>query len=201
MIANELFDAMPVHRFMIQDGIQEYYVTHNKGELKWQLAEASTLLTNQLASYAIDFAEGYTSEINLLIRPWFNSLAQSLNQAHLIFIDYGYKREAYYHPERSMGTLMCHVQHQAHDNPLLSPGLQDITAHVDFTLVAESALANGLELASFKTQAQFLIDAGITDLLSAETDVQQQMAYASQIKHLLLPGQMGEAFKVIEFSH
>ena len=201
VIANELFDAMPVHRFMIRDGVQEYYVTHHDGELKWQLAEASVLLTQQLASYGIDFADGYTSEINLLIKPWFSSLAQSLGQAHLIFIDYGYKREAYYHPERSMGTLMCHMQHQAHDDPLLHPGLQDITAHVDFTLVAEAAIDCGFELASFKTQAQFLIDAGIADLLSAETDVQQHMAYASQVKQLLLPGQMGEAFKVIEFSH
>ena len=100
-----------------------------------------------------------------------------------------------------MGTLMCHMQHQAHDDPLLHPGLQDITAHVDFTLVAEAAIDCGFELASFKTQAQFLIDAGIADLLSAETDVQQHMAYASQVKQLLLPGQMGEAFKVIEFSH
>ena len=201
VIANELFDAMPVHRFMIRDGVQEYYVTHMNGELKWQLAEASVFVTQQLASYGIDFTDGYTSEINLLIKPWFNSLAQSLGRAHSIFIDYGYKREAYYHPERSMGTLMCHVQHHAHDNPLLHPGLQDITAHVDFTLVAEAAIANDFELVSFKTQAQFLLDAGITDLLSAETDVHKQITYASQVKQLLLPGQMGEAFKVIEFSH
>lgn len=200
VIANELFDAMPVHRFMIRDGIQEYYVVHDEGQLKWQIASpSSTLLVNQLMGYNIDFEQGYQSEINVLITPWMKGLSDALGSAHLIFIDYGYKREAYYHPERSMGTLMCHWQHQAHDDPLLYPGIQDITSHVDFTLIAEAAIGCGFELVSFKTQAQFLIDAGITELLSEETDLHKQMAYASQVKQLILPGQMGEAFKVIEF--
>ena len=202
VIANELFDAMPIHRFVMRDGIQEYYVTHAQGQLQWHVASpSSSLLIEQLKNYGIDFAEGYSSEINLLLTPWMNSLGDVLGAAHLIFIDYGYKREAYYHPERSMGTLMCHVQHQAHDDPLIYSGIQDITAHVDFTLVAEAAIGVGFDLVSFKTQAQFLMDAGITTLLSEETDVNKQIAYTSQIKQLLLPGQMGEAFKVIEFSH
>lgn len=202
VIANELFDAMPVHRFVIRDSIQEYYVTHDKGQLQWHVGSpSSALLVEQLTGYDIEFPEGYSSEINLLITPWMHSLSSALKTSHLIFIDYGYKREAYYHPERSMGTLMCHFRHRAHDNPLIYPGIQDITAHVDFTLVAEAAIKSGFELASFKTQAQFLMDAGITELLSEETDLNRQIAYASQVKQLLLPGQMGEAFKVIEFYH
>lgn len=201
IIANELFDAMPVHRFVIREGLQEYYVTHDQGQLQWHMGSPSNaLLVEQLTGYGIEFSEGYSSEINLLMAPWMRSLSDALKTSHLIFIDYGYKREAYYHPERSMGTLMCHFKHQAHDNPLIYPGIQDLTTHVDFTLVAEAAVNSGFELSSFKTQAQFLIDAGITELLSEERDPNKQIVYASQVKQLLLPGQMGEAFKVIEFS-
>jgi SAM-dependent MidA family methyltransferase len=199
IIANELFDAMPVHRFIIKEGIKEYFVTHTNGELQWHIDNPSTTeLTRQLENYQIDFAEGYSSEINLMISAWIKSLCESINKAHMIFIDYGYKREIYYHPERSMGTLMCHLQHRAHDDPLLYPGVQDITSHVDFTLIAESAVDSGCEVASLNTQSQYLLEQGITDLLSQETDMTRQALLAQQVKQLLMPGQMGEAFKVLE---
>lgn len=202
VIANELFDAMPVHYFMCQDGLQEFFVTHQNGVLDWHIDLPSTpQLAQQLASYDIDFAEGYRSEINLLLPGWMRSLCDSLGAAHMIFIDYGYKRESYYHPERSMGTLMCHLQHHAHDNPLLYPGIQDITTHVDFTLVAEAAVACGAQLVSFNTQAQYLIAQGIADLVSDERDPQSQFKLAQQVKQLVMPDKMGEAFKVIELEY
>jgi SAM-dependent MidA family methyltransferase len=192
VIANELFDAMPVHRFKMESSIREYYVTHDQTQFQWLLGDPSEGLLQQLQSYDIKFERGYTSEINLLIKPWLRGLRDAMGLTHLIFIDYGYKREAYYHPERSMGTLMCHYQHQAIDDPLIRVGFQDITAHVDFTLIAEAALDLGFELESFRTQAQFLMDAGITTLLSDNASL--------EAKQLLLPGCMGEAFKVIELS-
>lgn len=201
VIANELFDAMPVHRFKIEDGIKEFYVTHSAGELKWQLAKpSSAALVDQLNNYQINFSEGYTSEINCLLASWFEGLSASLDKAALIFVDYGYEREVYYHPERHMGTMMCHLKHRAHDDALLFPGIQDITTHVDFTLVSEVARNCGLDVTNFTTQAQFLLDNGITDIVAQVTDPQLQTIYTQQLKQLILPGCMGEAFKVIELT-
>ena len=202
VIANELFDAMPVHYFLYQDGLKEFYVTHHYGELQWHVDEPSTpRLERQLTSYDCTFAEGYRSEVNLCLPEWVRGLCGALQQAQMIFIDYGYKREAYYHAERSMGTLMCHLQHRAHDNPLLYPGIQDITAHVDFTLVAESAAACGAQVVSFNSQSQYLILQGITDLVSDEDDPHRQLRLSQQVKQLVMPNQMGESFKVIELEY
>ncbi len=202
VIANELFDAMPVHRFVYQDGLKEYYVTHAKGQLQWHIDQPSTKqLIKQLDRYAIPFADGYSSEINLIIPAWMHSLCECLEHAHMIFIDYGYKREVYYHAERSMGTLMCHLKHRAHDDPLCFPGIQDITAHVDFTLLLESAVESGCRLVDFTTQAQYLLAQGITDLLALEEDPLKQMRLAQQVKQLMMPNQMGEAFKVLELEY
>ncbi|PHQ81416.1 MAG: SAM-dependent methyltransferase [Coxiella sp. (in: Bacteria)] len=192
VIANELFDAMPVHRFIMKESLQECFVTHDNGQLRWQVSAPSTdRLGAQLNAYDMTFAAGYDSEINLLIYPWFEGLASAIGKAHFIFIDYGYKREALYHPERSMGTLMCHLQHQAHDDPLMYPGIQDITTHVDFTLLAEAAIKQGFDVIDLSTQAQFLMAQGVTELASGQQEIQQ-------LKQLLLPGQMGESFKVLE---
>lgn len=201
VIANELFDAMPVHKFKINNGIKEYYVTHQQGQLAWQLGEPSTpALVEQLVCYGINFAEGYTSEVNCMMDAWFKGLADSLDGAALIFIDYGYERDLYYHPERHMGTLMCHIKHRAHEDPLRFPGIQDITTHVDFTLIAEAAKNYGFNVTNFETQAQFLMHNGITDIVAQITDPQQQIISAQQLKQLVLPDAMGEAFKVIELS-
>ena len=194
VFANELFDAMPVHQFVIEDDIQELFVTHHQQQLQWLKAKPSTpILTEQLNSYDIQFANAYQSEINLMIKPWLKGLTECLGQARLLFIDYGYKREQYYHANRYRGTLMCHFQHRVHEDPLLYPGIQDITAHVDFTLIAETAVELGMEIIGFQTQAQFLIDNDIMDAVLESGDTQAA-------KMLLLPSGMGEQFKILRVS-
>ncbi|MBI5039768.1 MAG: SAM-dependent methyltransferase, partial [Gammaproteobacteria bacterium] len=116
-----------------------------------------------------------------------------------LFIDYGYPRREYYHPERARGTLLCHYRHRAHADPLCLPGLQDITAHVDFTAVAEAADALGFGVDGFAAQAHFLLDAGIERLLAAAMNgaAGDDLRLAAQTKTLLLPGEMGERFKAM----
>jgi SAM-dependent MidA family methyltransferase len=124
-----------------------------------------------------------------------------LQRGVLLFFDYGFPHREYYHPQRASGTLMCHYRQHAHDDPLLQPGLQDITAHVDFTAVAEAGETHGLKLIGYTTQAQFLINCGITELLSAVSpaDMAAYLPLASQAQKLLSPSEMGEIFKVITF--
>ncbi|HLD10378.1 MAG TPA: SAM-dependent methyltransferase, partial [Methylophilaceae bacterium] len=130
---------------------------------------------------------------------WMKLLAARLERGALLVIDYGFPQHEYYHPQRSMGTLMCHYRHHAHDDPFLYPGLQDITAHVDFTGIAETAVANGLQLLGYSGQAQFLINCGITDLLTQipPGDSAKYLPLAAQAQKLLSPAEMGELFKII----
>jgi SAM-dependent MidA family methyltransferase len=125
------------------------------------------------------------------------SLADCLRQGALLLIDYGSPRGERYHAQRASGTLMCHYRHRAHDNPLILPGLQDITSYVDFTTVAEAGTAAGLALEGFATQAHCLLDCGLDQLLMAlEPDASvRYLAQVQQAKQLLLPGEMGERFK------
>jgi SAM-dependent MidA family methyltransferase len=126
-------------------------------------------------------------------------LADNLQQGAVFIIDYGYPQAVYYHPQRSSGTMMCYYQQQGHDNPLILAGLQDITAHVDFTSLAQIAMDNGLDVAGFQSQADFLLAAGITQLSSLNDDVNTfaMLQQATQIKRLTLPTEMGETFKVL----
>ncbi|HPE58887.1 MAG TPA: SAM-dependent methyltransferase [Thiolinea sp.] len=146
----------------------------------------------------------YCSEFNPLLPGWLSSVAGSLDQGSLLLIDYGYERAEYYHPERHTGTLLCHYRQRVHDNPLLWPGLQDITASVDFTAVAEAGTAAGLVLAGYTTQAQFLINTGLEQqflhALATDTHPQQQYALAQQVRLLTLPQEMGERFRVMAFN-
>lgn len=201
VIANELFDAMPVHIIEAGANLQERFVTLQDGQLAWALGKPSSALEAQWCSYALgDMPAGYTTEINLLIQPWMNALSEAVNNVHCMFIDYGYKREVYYHPERSMGTVLCHYHHQTNEDFFERIGEQDITAHVDFTLILESALNVGLQLVSFQTQSQFMLTNGLTDMLATIKDDAEQAALTQQAKQLIMPGQMGEAFKVLELS-
>jgi SAM-dependent MidA family methyltransferase len=141
----------------------------------------------------------YLSELNLLLGPWIASLTERLERGLLLFIDYGYPRREYYHPERRMGTLICHYRQRAHPDPLILTGLQDITAFVDFTAVAEAASRCGLEVAGYTSQAHFLIASDLDKLL---LELQSQepnhyLDYARQAKLLTLPGEMGERFKIM----
>jgi SAM-dependent MidA family methyltransferase len=122
-----------------------------------------------------------------------------LEKGAILMLDYGFGQNEYYHPQRSSGTLMCHYRHHAHDDPFYLPGLQDITSHVDFTAIAGSGVRHGLNLLGYTSQAHFLLNSGITDLL-ARTSPEQTSAYlplAAQAQKLLNPAEMGELFKAI----
>jgi len=140
---------------------------------------------------------GYTSEINLTAQAWIGSVADILAQGMLLIIDYGFPRHEYYHPDRSRGTLMCHYRHRAHEDPFILIGLQDITAHVDFTAMAEAAYAADLRIAGYTTQAAFLLANGITEYMSEVDDESARLEWAQHIKKLTLPHEMGELFKVL----
>ncbi|MDH5764891.1 MAG: SAM-dependent methyltransferase, partial [Gammaproteobacteria bacterium] len=130
---------------------------------------------------------------------WLQFIADILQQGAVYLIDYGYPQAEYYLSERHMGTLMCYYQHRAHEDALWYPGLQDMTAFVDFTSVAEAAVTAGFEVAGFTSQANFLLDTGLATIAeqSMQQDMQQQLNIAQQIKTLSLPSEMGERFKVL----
>jgi SAM-dependent MidA family methyltransferase len=139
---------------------------------------------------------GYRSELRLLMPSWLGALGASLERGSLLFIDYGLVRTEYYHEQRSDGTLVCHYRHRAHDDPFLYPGLQDITAWVDFSACADAAAAAGLEVAGFTTQGQYLLSvlAALPPDLRPMLDSPREQ---SALKTLVLPGEMGERFKVL----
>jgi SAM-dependent MidA family methyltransferase len=140
---------------------------------------------------------GYVSEINLNAEAWIRSVADLLETGLILLIDYGFPRHEYYHPDRSSGTLMCHYRHRAHDDPFVLVGLQDITAHVDFTAMAEAAHAAGLQVAGYTTQAAFLLANGIAEFMNDAGDERSRLERAQHIKKLTLPHEMGELFKVL----
>jgi SAM-dependent MidA family methyltransferase len=143
--------------------------------------------------------EGYASEVSLRLGPWVAAIAGTLQAGALLLVDYGYTRREYYHPDRNGGTLLCHYRHRVHGDPLRLPGLQDITASVDFSALAEAGAAAGLSLAGYATQASFLLANGLDRLLaeSDPTDTARHLALVQGAKLLTLPGEMGERFKVI----
>ncbi|MDP3745134.1 MAG: SAM-dependent methyltransferase, partial [Methylotenera sp.] len=144
----------------------------------------------------------YLTEVNPSAIGLVQSLAQALARGVIIMIDYGFSAQEYYHPQRNLGTLMCHYQHYAHTNPLINVGLQDITAHVDFTRIAHAGVGNGLALAGFCSQAQFLMNCGILDRLSQVSphDMACYAPLAAVAQKLLSPAEMGDLFKVIALS-
>lgn len=189
VLANEVLDAMPVHRVLINDNqTQEYFVDFVDGKFEWRLQD-----TNITTLPLLHDAENYTTEINSALPAWFAALAKCTINSSLILIDYGFLEHEFYHPQRSMGTLMCHFRHRAHGDPLQLVGIQDITSHVNFTDVINAAKDSHFDVVSFKNQAKFLIDNGLIDF-AGDIDSNQQ------IKTLTLPGEMGELFKVLELS-
>jgi SAM-dependent MidA family methyltransferase len=203
MLANEVLDAMSVERFQWDgESAELFHVRSEADGFAWQLQtgkvnEATTCIGAWVSGS--DLCAGYVSEFNTSVQPWLRSVADSLDQGLVLLIDYGYPQHEYFHPQRSSGTLMCHYRHYAHADPLLWPGLQDITAHVDFTAVAEAAVAADLEVAGYTTQTWFLLDCGLEEYLlqSGATDTTAYMKAAQQAKTLILPGEMGERFKCI----
>ena len=197
VIANEVVDAMPVHAVAWTDqGIMERGVALEEG-LRWRSRPARGALLE--AARRLQVTPPYESEINLLASAWLRSLAAALEQGLILIIDYGFPRQEYYHPQRAAGTLMCHHRHQAHADPFSRPGDEDLTAHVDFSALAEAGVAAGLELLGYTSQAQFLVNCGITEVLD-EANVESALHYAplaAQAQKLLSPAEMGELFKVL----
>jgi SAM-dependent MidA family methyltransferase len=199
VIANEVLDAVPTQMIETRDdGIDEIgAVVRADGAFDYARRPADGELL--AAGRALDLPPDYRTEINLAARALVKTLAESVRRGALLFVDYGFPAAELYHPQRSTGTLMCHYRHRAHDDPFALPGLQDITAHVDFTAVAEAAVAAGASVLGYTSQAQFLINCGITDLLSATPadDAKSYAPLASQAQKLLSPAEMGELFKAI----
>jgi SAM-dependent MidA family methyltransferase len=207
MIANEVLDAMPVERFVVRDGeVNALGVTWQLGHLDWSETRADERLRGAVRAIEADIGaalpHGYTSEVNLGLGAWLQSVLAALSQGVAILIDYGLPRREYYSAERGQGTLLCHFRQRYHDAPFLHPGLHDIGAWVDFTAVALAARDAGAEVAGYTTQAHFLIGNRLAEFVAdvADLDLVQRLNLSRQAMLLTLPGEMGERFKVIALS-
>jgi SAM-dependent MidA family methyltransferase len=199
IFGNEVLDALPVRTLTWRDdGLMERGVTVVDDQLVWQ-ERAVNEPELQRAAQKIEVAPLYASELSIAAPALTRTLAGLLQSGVILFIDYGFGQSEFYHPQRSTGTLMCHYRQYAHDDPFFLPGVQDITAHVNFSAIAECASECGARLLGYTSQAQFLINCGITDLL-AQTPAHQSSRYlplASGVQILTSPAEMGELFKVI----
>ena len=198
IIANEVLDAIPVHVVGKQNGVLVERGITWQDAFKWQdCAIASGALFDAVDQ--LNLPNNYMTEVAPATTGLIRSLAECLQQGVICMLDYGFGASEYYHPQRSAGTLMCHYQHYAHDNPLVYIGLQDITAHVNFTGIAEAAVSQQLSVMGYLNQASFLINCGILQLLEevspAQMDIYAPMV--SAVQKLLSPAEMGELFKVI----
>lgn len=207
IIANEVLDAMPTHLIvwkkddLFERGVgldQQNFIWIDKplinDELKTIANQLSTLIDRNEPNFV-----SYLSEISLANRYFIRSLSKMLQSGLILLIDYGFGQREHYHPQRSMGTVMCHYRHYAHDDPFYLPGLQDITSHVDFSAITQVASCNNLQLLGYTNQAHFLINCGITELLSkvSVTDTAAYLPLSNQLQRLVSPAEMGELFKVI----
>jgi SAM-dependent MidA family methyltransferase len=198
VLANELLDAMPVERFRVTEhGINQLHVAWDNDRLTWREQAADSAIRNRIEPLALPV--DYASEVNLRAEAWVRTVADILRQGVMLLIDYGFPRAEFYHPQRTQGTLMCHYRHRAHDDPLILPGLQDITAHVDFTGIAEAGCEAGLTLLGYTSQAAFLIGGGLEQLMTAPDpeDARAHLELTQQVKKLTSPHEMGELFKVL----
>lgn len=201
VVGNEVLDAIPVHMVEWRAGQWlERGLMFNQ-QLTWQTRPLQDLsLVADIDSSQLP--DGYISEVCPAATGLIASLANMLQQGVILMLDYGFSAREYYHPQRRQGTLMCHFQHYAHDDPLIYPGLQDITAHVNFTAMAETALVQGIACAGYTTQAQFLMNCGILQLLQTvpPEDSARYLPMVAAVQKLLSPAEMGELFKVLALS-
>lgn len=219
MLANEVLDAMPVHLVAWRGtGFFERGVAASdpSGRQEFEWSDRS-LVGGELFQTARKLRSGaeldedgiarrangrdYVSEIGLAVRRFLPGVADVLEKGAILLIDYGFGQDEYYHPQRERGTLMCHYRHHVHDDPFFLPGLQDITSHVDFSAVADSAADAGLDLLGYTSQAHFLINCGITEILAQTPagETQDYLPLANQVQKLVSPAEMGELFKVAAF--
>ncbi|MEW5838351.1 MAG: SAM-dependent methyltransferase [Pseudomonadota bacterium] len=206
MLANEVLDAMPLRILQAQaGGAQRLGVAFDGQGLVWAAAPASdadlAVLAELEAARGGRFAEGYRVEFHPELPGWLESMSQALGKGVALLFDYGATAQELYAAERGMGTLRCHLRQHAHDNPLLYPGVQDITAWVDFSRVARSARVSGLGVLGYTTQAHFLLGCGMDKVFEqgfaeAQREV-DRLQLAQGFKTLMMPGEMGERFKVI----
>jgi SAM-dependent MidA family methyltransferase len=198
VIGNEVLDAMPVHVVRVNGGkLEEGGVGVRRDRLDWSWRIASGELLE--AAQALGLPEGFRTEIALSVRAFVRSLAGMLEKGVALFVDYGFPSREYYHAQRREGTLMCHYRHHAHADPFFLPGLQDITSHVDFGAVAAAAREGGLEVGGYTSQAQLLVNCGITEVMSRtpSEDRGRFLPLANQANRLMSPAEMGELFKAI----
>jgi len=227
VLANEVLDALPCQRFVVTAAdavsadelhagvrpgagvglrrevapVLELGVAADGDAFIERLAPPESALAaaceSLLAGLSQPLPVGYTSEVCLRLESWLASVGECLERGLILLFDYGLPRAHYYHPQRVAGTLRCHFKQRAHDDPYINVGVQDITAWVDFTRVAEAAVAAGLEVAGFCTQAAFLLATGIEKFAAEAGDIVEQTRRAGEARRLLLPGEMGEAFKAM----
>ncbi len=211
IFGNELLDALTTHRVLFDKNgdHKELYVSFKDSKLNWSAGKPSSEKLSTLINKVyktnqayIDTSDHYESEINIANIEWISSLSRVLTQGVIILIDYGYSEDEYYRPERYEGSLMCHYKHLAHNNPLTHVGLQDLTSHVNFTQIAETAFDNNLTIEGFTTQTYFLLGCGLESLLN-EIDINDSKLFIAEtqpVKQLILPDEMGDLFKVIGLS-
>lgn len=201
ILANEVCDAMPVQCLQFdQETVYERCVSWQNQQLNWTLAPITSAALSLIATKLKPKLPclPFRCEINLNATAWLMSLADCLQQGAIFLIDYGHADREYFQSHRALGSVRCHLQHHVHDDPLILPGLQDITAHVNFTVLAETALAHDLQVCGYQRQVDFLLAGDITQLAQQQTlDSFAQLQQAAALKRLLFPEQMGELFKVL----
>lgn len=207
VIANEVLDALPVERFVrVPDDVLQICVGFDDNGFIYCTRPAQKRLRNAVLEieqqFGTQFADGYKSEVSLGLHGWIGDLLAALEEGVVLLFDYGVARHEYYAPDRQKGWLRCHFRHHAHEEPMIYPGIQDITSWVDFSAVAEAACACGAEIAGFVTQALFLMNSGLENELAdfVSLAVPDQLELSRQIKLLTLPGEMGESFKCMGLS-
>ncbi len=201
VLANEVLDAMPVKAFAWNEQgeiCERGVVATESGGFDWALRPAGTELAVIMES-RMPPLPGYASEVNLQAEAWVRGMGSWLHRGVALLIDYGFPGSEFYHPQRAGGTLMCHLRHVSHADPFHAPGVQDITAHVDFTAVADAALEGGLDVLGFTSQARFLTNSGILQLLAQldAADIPRYAQATGPVQKLLAESEMGELFKVM----
>jgi SAM-dependent MidA family methyltransferase len=204
VLANEVLDALPVERFIRrQNGIDQLRVADEAGEFVFVDEPGPEVLVRAVGAIERDLGrllpDNYISEVSLAVPAWLGDVARMLASGLVLLFDYGVSRREYYAADRTEGWLRCHFRHRSHSDPLILPGIQDLTAWVDFTAVAEAAVGNGLDVLGYVNQSQFLLSGGIDAELSdfAGMPLESQLQTAAQVKMLTLPGEMGENVKCI----
>ncbi len=204
VVVNEVADAIPVERFRISEGqVMQARVAVDGDGFGWRYDPAPAALSDAVRRIeqqtGFDFPEGFTSEVSPGLRNWIKAVCSAVDRGSVLLFDYGLPRREYYAPDRSDGWLRCHFRHRAHSDPLILTGIQDVTSWVDFTAVAESAVAAGMTVGGYLSQAEFLLHGGLDEALQGLADLPaaQQALISGQVKKLTLPGEMGENFKSI----